>query len=156
MTTMTITVGDAIKSLNFLATNFMETKKLDREALSVSTRAINGNILVRDYFLGMPQDFGLTFMVSLSKEMIKEVEKLGLHPVNFYAVYSAFLYESGDKELCTYNIKKALEIDERHSLTQILLRVYKSEWEASGFLDVRNNLHSKVILDTKKHAKEEI
>ena len=156
MTTMTITVGDAIKSLNFLATNFMETKELDREALSVSTRAINGNILVRDYFLGMPQDFGLTFMVSLSKEMIEEVEKLGLHPVNFYAVYSAFLYESGDKELCTYNIKKALEIDERHSLTQILLRVYKSEWEASGFLDVRNNLHSKVILDTKKHAKEEI
>ena len=153
---MTITVGDAIKSLNFLATNFMETKELDREALSVSTRAINGNILVRDYFLGMPQDFGLTFMVSLSKEMIKEVEKLGLHPVNFYAVYSAFLYESGDKELCTYNIKKALEIDSRHSLTQILFRVYKSEWEASGFLDVRNNLHSKVILDTKKHAKEEI
>ena len=153
---MTITVGDAIKSLNFLATNFMETKELDREALSVSTRAINGNILVRDYFLGMPQDFGLTFMISLSKEMIEEVEKLGLYPVNFYAVYSAFLYESGDKELCTYNIKKALEIDERHSLTQILLRVYKSEWEASGFLDVRNNLHSKVILDTKKHAKEEI
>ena len=153
---MTITVGDAIKSLNFLATNFMETKELDREALSVSTRAINGNILVRDYFLGMPQDFGLTFMVSLSKEMIDEVEKLGLYPVNFYAVYSAFLYESGDKELCTYNIKKALEIDSRHSLTQILFRVYKSEWEASGFLDVRNNLHSKVILDTKKHAKEEI
>ena len=153
---MTITVGDAIKSLNFLATNFMETKELDREALSVSTRAINGNILVRDYFLGMPQDFGLTFMISLSKEMIEEVEKLGLHPVNFYAVYSAFLYESGDKELCAYNIKKALEIDSRHSLTQILFRVYKSEWEASGFLDVRNNLHSKVILDTKKHAKEEI
>ena len=153
---MTITVGDAIKSLNFLATNFMETKELDREALSVSTRAINGNILVRDYFLGMPQDFGLTFMVSLSKEMIDEVEKLGLQPVNFYAVYSAFLYESGDKELCAYNIKKALEIDSKHSLTQILFRVYKSEWEASGFLDVRNNLHSKVILDTKKHAKEEI
>jgi len=156
MTTMTLTVGDAIKSLNFLATNFMETKELDKEALSVSTRAISGNTLVRDYFLGMPQDFGLTFMISLSKEMIDEVEKLGLYPVNFYAVYSAFLYENGDKELCTYNINKALEIDSRHSLTQLLFRVYKSEWETSGFLDIRNNLHSKVIVDTKKHAKEEI
>ena len=153
---MTLTVGDAIKSLNFLATNFMETKELDKEALSVSTRAINGNILVRDYFLGMPQDFGLTFMISLSKEMIDEVEKLGLYPVNFYAVYSAFLYENGEKELSTYNINKALEIDSRHSLTQLLFRVYKSEWETSGFLDIRNNLHSKVIVDTKKHAKEEI
>jgi hypothetical protein len=156
MTTMTLTVGDAIKSLNFLATNFMETKELDKEALSVSTRAITGNILVRDYFLGMPQDFGLTFMISLSKEMINEVEKLGLYPVNFYAVYSAFLYENGEKELSTYNINKALEIDSRHSLTQLLFRVYKSEWETSGFLDIRNNLHSKVIVDTKKHAKEEI
>jgi hypothetical protein len=156
MTTMTLTVGDAIKSLNFLATNFMETKELDKEALSVSTRAISGNILVRDYFLGMPQDFGLTFMISLSKEMIDEVEKLGLYPVNFYAVYSAFLYENGEKELSTQNINKALEIDSRHSLTQLLFRVYKSEWETSGFLDIRNNLHSKVIVDTKKHAKEEI
>lgn len=153
---MTLTVGDAIKSLNFLATNFMETKELDKEALSVSTRAISGNILVRDYFLGMPQDFGLTFMISLSKEMIDEVEKLGIYPVNFYAVYSAFLYENGEKELSTYNINKALEIDSRHSLTQLLFRVYKSEWETSGFLDIRNNLHSKVIVDTKKHAKEEI
>lgn len=153
---MTLTVGDAIKSLNFLATNFMETKELDREALSVSTRAISGNILVRDYFLGMPQDFGLTFMISLSKKMIDEVEKLGIYPVNFYAVYSAFLYENGEKELSTYNINKALEIDSRHSLTQLLFRVYKSEWETSGFLDIRNNLHSKVIVDTKKHAKEEI
>ena len=153
---MTLTVGDAIKSLNFLATNFMETKELDREALSVSTRAISGNILVRDYFLGIPQDFGLTFMISLSKEMIDEVEKLGIYPVNFYAVYSAFLYENGEKELSTYNINKALEIDSRHSLTQLLFRVYKSEWETSGFLDIRNNLHSKVIVDTKKHAKEEI
>jgi len=156
MATMTLTVGDAIKSLNFLATNFMETKELDKEALSVSTRAISGNILVRDYFLGMPQDFGLTFMISLSKEMIDEVEKLGIYPVNFYAVYSAFLYENGEKELSTYNINKALEIDSRHSLTQLLFRVYKSEWETSGFLDIRNNLHSKVIVDTKKHAKEEI
>lgn len=153
---MTLTVGDAIKSLNFLATNFMETKELDKEALSVSTRAISGNVLVRDYFLGMPQDFGLTFMISLSKEMIDEVEKLGIYPVNFYAVYSAFLYENGEKELSTYNINKALEIDSRHSLTQLLFRVYKSEWETSGFLDIRNNLHSKVIVDTKKHAKEEI
>jgi len=156
MTTMTLTVGEAIKSLNFLATNFMETKELDKEALSVSTRAISGNILVRDYFLGMPQDFGLTFMISLSKEMIDEVEKLGIYPVNFYAVYSAFLYENGEKELSTYNINKALEIDSRHSLTQLLFRVYKSEWETSGFLDIRNNLQSKVIVDTKKHAKEEI
>jgi len=156
MSTKTITISDAVRSLNFLATNFMETKELDKEALEVSSRAISKNLLVRDYFLGMPQDFGLTFMVSLSKKMIEAVEELELNPVNFYAVHSAFLYESGDKELSIYNINKALKIDSEHTLTKLLARVYQHQWEAASFFEMRNNLHSKVIAQTKEHSKIEI
>jgi hypothetical protein len=156
MTTKTITISDAVRSLNFLATNFMETKELDKEALEVSVRAISKNLLVRDYFLGMPQDFGLTFMISLSKKMIEAVEELELHPVNLYAVYSAFLYESGERELSIHNINKALEIDSEHSLTKLLTRVYEQQWVASGFFEMRNDLHSKVIAQTKENASIEI
>ena len=156
MTTKTITISDAVRSINFLATNFMETKELDKEALEVSVRAISKNLLVRDYFLGMPQDFGLTFMVSLSKKMIEAVEELELHPVNLYAVYSAFLYESGERELSIHNINKALEIDSEHSLTKLLTRVYEQQWVASGFFEMRNDLHSKVIAQTKENASIEI
>ena len=156
MTTKTITISDAVRSLNFLATNFMETKELDKEALEVSVRAISKNLLVRDYFLGMPQDFGLTFMISLSKKMIEEVEELELHPVNLYAVYSAFLYESGDRELSIHNINKALEINSEHPLTKLLTRVYEQQWVASGFFEMRNDLHSKVIAQTKENASIEI
>ena len=156
MTTKTITISDAVRSLNFLATNFMETKELDKEALEVSVRAISKNLLIRDYFIGMPNDFGLTFMVSLSKKMIEAVEELELNPVNFYAVHSAFLYESGDKELSIYNINKALKIDSEHTLTKLLARVYQHQWEAVSFFEIRNNLHSKVIAQTKEHSKIEI
>ena len=157
MTTKTITISDAVRSLNFLATNFMETKELDKEALDVSVRAISKNILVRDYFLGMPQDFGLTFMISLSKKMVDAVEELELHPVNLYTVYSAFLYESGEKELSIHNINKALEIDSEHLLTKLLVRVYESNfWASKDFFEMRNNLHSKVIAQTKENANTEI
>jgi hypothetical protein len=157
MTTKTITISDAVRSINFLATNFMETKELDKEALEVSVRAISKNLLVRDYFLGMPQDFGLTFMISLSKKMVDAVEELELHPVNLYAVYSAFLYESGEKELSTYNINKALEIDSEHSLTKLLVRVYEHNcWSSKDFFEMRNHLHSKVIAQTKENANTEI
>ena len=157
MTTKTITISDAVRSLNFLATNFMETKELDKEALEVSVRAISKNLLIRDYFLGMPQDFGSTFMVSLSKKMIEAVEELELHPVNLYAVHSAFLYESGDKELSIYNINKALKIDSEHTLTKLLARVYESNfWASKDFFEMRNNLHSKVIAQTKENANTEI
>ena len=157
MTTKTITISDAVRSLNFLATNFMETKELDKEALEVSVRAISKNLLVRDYFLGMPQDFGLTFMISLSKKMVDAVEELELHPVNLYAVYSAFLYESGERELSIHNINKALEIDSEHSLTKLLTRVYESNfWASKDFFEMRNDLHSKVIAQTKENANTEI
>ena len=155
MNTKTITVGEAIKSLNFLATNFMETKELDKEALEVSRRAISKNLLVRDYFMGMPNDFGLTFMISLCKKMIEEVSYSEL--LNLYAVYSAFLYENGEKELSINNLNKALEIDSEHSLVKLLVRVYGHEcWKSSDFVEMRNEIHSKVIVRTKENAEVEI
>ena len=154
MTTKTITIGEAVKSFNFLATNFMETKELDKEALEISNRAISKNLLLRDYFMGMPKDFGLPFMISLCKKMISEVDSSEL--LDLYAIYSAFLYENEESELALDNLNKALEIDDKHPLTKLLVRVYEQDWEASAFSEMRSTIHKKVVADTKKHAKDEI
>jgi len=154
MTTKTITIGEAVKSFNFLATNFMETKELDKEALEISNRAISKNLLLRDYFMGMPKDFGLPFMISLCKKMIEEVDSSEL--LDLYSIYSAFLYENKESELALYNLNKALEINDKHPLTKLLVRVYEQEWEASAFSEMRSTIHKKVVADTKKHAKDEI
>ena len=154
MTTKTITIGEAVKSMNFLATNFMETNELDREALEISSKAISKNLLIRDYFMGMPKDFGLPFMISLCKKMISEVDSSEL--LDLYAIYSAFLYESGESELALDNLNKASEINNKHPLTELLVRVYEQDWEASAFSEMRSTIHKKVVADTKKHAKDEI
>jgi hypothetical protein len=154
MTTKTITIGEAVKSFNFLATNFMETNELDREALEISSKALSKNLLLRDYFMGMPKDFGLTFMISLCRRMISEVDSSEL--LDLYAIYSAFLYENNESELSFYNLNKALEIDDKHPLTKLLVRVYETAWETSAFSEMRSAIHSKVIADTKKHAEKEI
>jgi hypothetical protein len=154
MTTKTITIGEAVKSFNFLATNFMETNELDREALEVSSKALSKNLLLRDYFMGMPKDFGLPFMISLCKKMISEVDSSEL--LDLYAIYSAFLYENEESELALDNLNKALEIDDKHPLTKLLVRVYETAWEASVFSEMRNSIHSKIVAETKKHAKDEI
>ena len=154
MTTKTITIGEAVKSFNFLATNFMETNELDREALEVSSKAISKNLLLRDYFMGMPKDFGLPFMISLCKKMISEVDSSEL--LDLYAIYSAFLYENGESEIAFSNLSKALEINDKHSLTALLVRVYEHAWEGSAFSEMRSDIHSKVIAETKKNANEEV
>jgi hypothetical protein len=154
MTTKTITIGEAVKSFNFLATNFMETNELDKEALEISSKALSKNLLLRDYFMGMPKDFGLPFMISLCKKMISEVDSSEL--LDLYAVYSAFLYENEESELALDNLNKALEIDDKHPLTELLVRAYENAWETSAFSEMRSAIHSKVIADTKKHAEKEI
>ncbi len=154
MTTKTITIGEAVKSFKFLATNFMKTNELDKEALEISNRAISKNLLLRDYFMGMPKDFGLPFMISLCKKMIEEVGSSEL--LDLYSIYSAFLYENKESELALYNLNKALEINDKHPLTKLLVRVYEQDWEASAFSEMRSTIHKKVVADTKKHAKNEI
>ena len=154
MTTKTLTIGEAIKSINFLATNFMETNELDREALEISSKAISKNLLIRDYFMGMPKDFGLPFMTSLCKKMINEVDSSEL--LDLYAIYSAFLYEGGESELALDNLNKALEINDKHPLTELLVRVYEHAWEAISFSEMRSAIHSKVIAEAKKNANEEV
>ncbi len=154
MTTKTITIGEAVKSFNFLATNFMETNELDKEALEISNKAISKNLLLRDYFMGMPKDFGLPFMISLCKKMIEEVDSSEL--LDLYSIYSAFLYENKESELALYNLNKALEINDKHPLTKLLVRVYENAWEGSAFSEMRSAIHSKVITQTKKYAEDEI
>ena len=154
MTTKTITIGEAVKSFNFLATNFMETNELDKEALEISNKAISKNLLLRDYFMGMPKDFGLPFMISLCKKMISEVDSSEL--LDLYSIYSAFLYENKESELALYNLNKALEINDKHPLTKLLVRVYEQDWEASAFSEMRSTIHTEVVANTKKHAKDEI
>lgn len=161
MTTKTITIGEAVKSFNFLATNFMETKELDREALEISSKAISKNLLLRDYFMGMPKDFGLPFMVSLCNKMISEIVVFtgrvdSSELLDLYAIYSAFLYENGESELALYNLNKALEINDKHPLTELLVRVYENAWEGSVFSEMRITIHKKVVAETKKYAKDEI
>jgi hypothetical protein len=104
--------------------------------------------------MGMPKDFGLPFMISLCKKMISEVDSSEL--LDLYAVYSAFLYENEESELALDNLNKALEIDDKHPLTELLVRVYENAWETSAFSEMRSAIHSKVIADTKKHAEKEI
>jgi len=86
--------------------------------------------------------------------MIEEVDSLEL--LDLYSIYSAFLYENKESELALYNLNKALEINDKHPLTKLLVRVYEQDWEASAFSEMRSTIHKKVVADTKKHAKDEI
>lgn len=150
MKTKTPTIGEAIKSINFLATNFLEKSELDKEALEITNKAISKNLSIRDYFMGMPKDFGLEFMISLCKKMIDEVKPTEL--LNLYAVCSAFTYENGDNNEALTYLTKALELNPKHPLSELLVRVYKAGWDSKEFSEMRDTIHAKVIIELKENA----
>jgi chorismate mutase len=79
MTTTTIekvTVKQASQAINQLATNFMESNEIDADLLSIVTTGITTNTTahLRDYMLGMPNDFGVQFMIRFAEAIAEKTE----------------------------------------------------------------------------------
>ena len=150
MSTKTITIKQASQAINFLATNFMETNELDVESLEIASRAISKDIELRDYFLGMPSDFGLDFMVRLAEKMLPNIE--AKERTAIYTCYSAFLYERGETDRAFLALSEAQDLEPDYSLAGLLTRVYQGGMSAEMYGKMRSELHPKVILGIKNHA----
>lgn len=150
MSTKTITIKQASQAINFLATNFMETNELDVESLEIASRAISKDLELRDYFLGMPSDFGLDFMVRLAEKMLPNIEATERPAI--YTCYSAFLYERGETDRAFLALSEAQDLEPEYPLAGLLTRVYQAGMSAEMFGKMRSELHPKVILGIKNHA----
>ena len=156
MQTKTITIKEASQAINLLATNFMESRTIDAELLSVATKAITSNVTceLRDYVLGMPEDFGLEFMIDFA-EAIKEQTQTELSYA-ITTILAGFYYEVGEPEKARELLKDALSIDPKYSLAILFMRVFGSGWTPASLAEMRSDLHPKVVRSIKEQAEKEI
>ena len=112
MTTTTIekvTVKQASQAINQLATNFMESKEIDADLLSVVTTGITSNttLHLRDYFLGMPDDFGVKFMIEFAEAIVEKTEAHNSYAIK--TILSAFYFENSEISKANKLLAEALE-----------------------------------------------
>lgn len=136
-----ITVGEAVALINNSIIDFQDG--LSSETINKIIYAINNEIQIRDYLLGLPNVFPLetcrTFLSYIGAS-IDESESYSI-----FAVLSAYFYELDEVELSTLSLITALQIKPDYSLGLLLKRVYEAGWSADTFVQMRNELHEKVV-----------
>ena len=159
MTTTTIekvTVKQASQAINQLATNFMESKEIDADLLSIVTIGITTNTTaqLRDYFLGMPDDFGVKFMIEFAEAIVEKTEAHNSYAIK--TILSAFYFENSEIGKANKLLAEALESNPNYSLAKLLTRVFNAGWPVEAFVTMRKELHPKVILAIKDEADVEL
>lgn len=105
--------------------------------------AVNHDIQVRDFFMGLPISHDMKDVIKLST-FLAGMAKQG-EDVPFFTITGLFAYELGEDQLCKLSLNYAEKNNPSYSLTMLLKRVIMSGWPRESFSTMRNELHQKII-----------
>jgi hypothetical protein len=136
------TYATARKAVDSCLNAYQDSKQFsDSDSLN-AWQGITEGVQIRDYALGAigltlnsPQD-SIYFIKSL-------IEKHGEN-APLLSLLGAYTYEAQDSAGALIVLNKALELDDSHSLTKLLMRVMHAGWPCESFVSMRNELHPKV------------
>jgi hypothetical protein len=113
------------------------------EARTKMIFAVNNDIQVRDFFMGLPVTHSMQDVIKLST-FLAGMAKQG-EDVPFFTLTGMFAYEMGNDKLCKLSLNYAEKNNPSYSLTLLLKRVIMSGWPRESFLTMRKELHKKVV-----------
>jgi hypothetical protein len=117
--------------------------ELTGEKLEAVILAVNSDVQVRDWLMGLPNRWSLD-------EGIKLMQYLCVHAptediVPFVTLQALYYYEQNNTEKSISLLNYALRLDKNYSLAQLLQRVFQSGWGPEQFGEMRNQIDPTVI-----------
>lgn len=137
-----ITTQKALEAIDFIACSDA-SDVLPTQAVEIATYAVSQDVQIRDYFLGLPLEHTLEALIPLCEKLLPLTDQRHLHAI--YTLYSAFLYESGDKDRAFLALTEAQQLSPDYSLATLLKRIYEAGWPGAGLATMRKELHPKVV-----------
>jgi hypothetical protein len=141
--TTQVTYGSALDAINALVDEFASNAPLSASHAEVVAFAVNHDLQVRDYFLGLPQTLTAQGAVKFITDLLPLVAEADRVP--FYTVLSAYYFEAGDNDLAHASLFSAQALNPDYSLAQLLGRVFSAGWVPEAFASMRDELHPKVV-----------
>ena len=150
--TPSITVSEAITLINDSILDFQDG--LSKDTLDKIIFAINNEIQVRDYLLGLPITFPLDTCKAFLTYISESIDGADRYSVD--TVLSAYFYETEDMEISVGYLSSALDIKSGYPLANLLQRVMSAGWPSESFVQMRNELHPKVLESITEIADQQI
>ena len=136
-----ITVGEAVNLINDSILNFEDG--LSSETISKIVYAINNDIQIRDYFLGIPDTYSMDTCKAFLAYLAESTD--GAERYSLETIMSAYFFETGDMEFSSALLYSALDTKSDYSLALLLKRVFEAGWSSDSFTKMREELHGKVV-----------
>ena len=139
---MTITYANAVKTIDNAISDFANGLELADSTVAEITFAVNNDLQMRDYLIGLPSAHGLNISAGFINELSEKVtpsERFAYDTVN--AMYH---YELKNIEACKTLLDSAELSNPDYNLLNLIKRVVSAEWPASTFTSMRTELASTV------------
>jgi len=141
--TTTLTRGEAKQTIDFAIENFINEIELNDSTIEKITYAVNNDLQIRDYFLGLPADYFMGTCIDFVGYLASRANDSEFYAYN--TIYAMYEIEQGNTELA----KSLLEISEKfnaeYNLTKLAKRIISAGWPGSALKQMRTELHSKVL-----------
>jgi len=138
--TTTLTLGEARQIIDEAITNY--TDFVPQKTAETIAYAINRDIQLRDYIMGLPNIHGLAkvhdFVMVLTAG-VPEEERYSL-----YTITALFNYELGLIDMSRELSDKVEYLNPNYNLNKLLKRIFKANWEPSMMSQMRKELHDTV------------
>ena len=121
---------------------FVDGNEPTAQEIAQLTVAINMNVQVRDFVLGLPKERDIHFVGHWANFVGS------LTPIEYAApiatIMSSIYFSEGDTEQANDYITLAYQSNPTYSLAKLLDRVYQAGWGADGMTSMRDKLHDQV------------
>jgi hypothetical protein len=139
----TLTRGEALDTVDFAIEQFINEIEIEDGMLEVITYAVNNDLQIRDYFLGLPNEFKMQVCV----DFVNYLSRL-TNAENCYAydtISAMYHIELGNTELAKTLLSGAENANPDYNLTKLAKRVISAEWSGEMLANMRNDLHLAVV-----------
>ena len=141
--TTTLTRGEALDTVNFAIEQFINGLEIKSGEIETITYAVNNDLQIRDYFLGLPADYFMGTCIDFVGYLASRTNDSECYAYN--TIYAMYEIEQGNTELAKSLLKISEQFNAEYNLTKLAKRIISAGWNGSMLKEMREDLHPKVL-----------
>ena len=141
--TTTLTRGEAKDTIDFAIEQFINEIEVSDGMLLTITYAVNNDLQIRDYFLGLPSDYGMQVAVDFVNYLTRVTNNDECYAYD--TISAMYQIEKGNTEFAKSLLAVAESINPDYNLMKLAKRIISAGWNGSTLTQMREELHSKVV-----------
>jgi len=152
--TTTLTRGEALDTVNFAIEQFINDLHIKSGEIETITYAVNNDLQIRDYFLGLPTDFDIATCIDFVGYLASRTNDSECYAYN--TIYAMYEIEQGNTELAKSLLEISEQFNAEYNLTKLAKRIISAGWNGSMLKEMREDLHPKVVATIQDEPNYEI